>query len=420
MAVVFVAATSPVTLASAGNARSAPRSLATIVSEPVLISPPGHAVAEFAAATSPIDPQLLAATAMDNDTTPGPRCAIYVSTDGGSRWSEVPVWPVGSHSGKGGDPWVTIDAQGTIHATCIMPTRPQSVLYSSSHDYGRTWTMPQRVTPLAARLEWADKQALAVDGDGTRYVCFTEDLSDIWSRTLVLSRSTDGVAWTAADTGIDALCNGVAAGPADHITIVFIGEQLTGLAYGTVTSSDGGQHWRSPVFLGSLSTTNFQMPAIAREPSGERIVAALAGSTEQHLELTIESAQGQVQARLPLPAPPSSTCANGRLIQPALTVSPDGGATVQVACKIDASSSADGRMEVWIYRVATSGVSVPIEVSAVALPARAAAHDRFARRFPDGGDYWGLTWTSGGVFSMWIDPRDAGGPGPLLGSLVTD
>jgi hypothetical protein len=420
MAVVFVAATCLVTLASAGNARSARGALAAVVGEPILISPPGHVVAEFAAATSPINPQLLAATAMDNDTPSGPRCAVYVSNDGSSRWSEVPVWPVGSHSGSGGDPWVTIDAQGTIHATCIMATRPQSVLYSSSHDYGRTWTTPQRVTPLAARLEWADKQALAVDADGTRYVCFTEDLSDIWSRTLVLSKSTDGVAWTAADTGIDALCNGVVAGPADHITIVFIAEQPTGLVYGTVTSSDGGQHWQSPVFLGSLSTTNFQLPAIAREPSGERIVAALAGSTEQHLELTIESALGQVQARLPLPAPPSTTCANGRLIQPALTVSPDGSATLQVACKIDATSSEAGRMEVWIYRAVTAAPPVPIEVSAVALPAGAAVHDRFARRFPDGGDYWGLTWTSAGVLSMWIDPRDAGGPGPLLGSLVTD
>jgi hypothetical protein len=393
---------------------------AASIGGPVLVSPPGHVVAEFRAATSPLDPQVMVATAMDSDASPFTRCAVYVSGDGGGHWSEVPVWPTEARSDHGGDPWVTIDANGVIHATCVMATRPQSVLYTNSHDQGQTWAAPGRVTALPASVELADKDALAVDEDGTVFVCFAETLSHFGSRTLVVARSDDqGEHWTAHDTGVDALCNGIATTPEGRVNVVFVAEQPQGLVYGTVTSNSDGDSWQAPNFLGPVSATNFQLPAITREANGEAVVAAVAGSAEQQIEIAVETADGQVTRRFSLPNPPSATCASGRLIQPALTAAPTGSASLQVACKLDPTTSQSGRMEVWLYENVYAAPPAPIEVTSIDLPAGRPPSGRFAKRFADGGDYWSLTWISGGLFSMWIDPADAGGPGPLLGVAVS-
>jgi BNR repeat protein len=387
------------------------------VGQPVLVSPPGHVVGEFRAETSPADPQVLVASAMDSDVAPHTRCAVYVSRDGGGHWSEVPVWPTGPQN-HGGDPWVTADANGVLHATCIMSTRPQSVLYTNSHDQGQSWAPPRRVVPLPAKLESADKQALAVADDGTAFVCLTENLSDINTRTLVVARSGDeGATWTARDTGITALCNGIVTAPGGDVTVVFI--RPDDLRYGTVTSTTGGESWQAPVYLGALSSTNFQMPAITREADGDVVVAAIAGAVAQHIEVSVETGDGQLVRSFALANPPSPTCASGRLIQPALTAAPTGPAALQVACKVDPTTSQAGRMEVWLYQSIDTTPPAPIQVTGIDLPARRPPTDSFAKRFPDGGDYWSLTWITGGLFSMWVDPTAAGGPGPLMGAPVT-
>jgi hypothetical protein len=63
-------------------------------------------------------------------------------------------------------------------------------------------------------------------------------------------------------------------------------------------------------------------------------------------------------------------------------------------------------------------VITPVLANSTDLPPINTNGNQFAQRFPDGGDYWGFTWQTGGWLSMWIDPSTGGGPGELLASSV--
>jgi hypothetical protein len=233
-----------------------------------------------------------------------------------------------------------------------------------------------------------------------------------------VARSTDGGAtWVPHDTGVrDGFCNGLATAPGGVVTVVF----LDGSGYGTVTSPDGGASWRAPVRLGQLNSAN--LPSIAWDAGGRFVIAAIAGQASAQVEVSLEGADGVLKQQWQLPSPTSRACTIGRLIQPAVTAAPGSLAALQIACKLDATSSSAGVQEVWLYpsidQPSTPAVSV--EVTSFELPIGTLPRGQFPRRFPDGGDYWALTWRSAGVFSMWVDPRTGGGPGNLMGAPVTN
>jgi RES domain-containing protein len=215
---IFATGVTALLLASTGQALS--------IGQPVRISPEGHTVAEFSAATSPGHPEVMVASAIDNDQAGFKRCAVYVSRDGGTAWSEAAAWPASPILQPSYDPWVAIGADGTIHATCIAATNAGArVVYTQSVDEGASWTPPRAVTPFPAPFhrQSADKSALTVTADGTVYVCFTEILTAPQApKGLIVARSTDdGLHWTSRDTGgRDMLCNGLVA--ADNtVTISF-------------------------------------------------------------------------------------------------------------------------------------------------------------------------------------------------------
>jgi hypothetical protein len=381
----------------------------------VAVSAPGEIVGEFLAATSPADPDLMVASTMVGNQGGTTHCAVYVSSDGGRAWREVPAWE-GAERAPVGDPWVDISVDGVIHATCIARTRDGSrVLYTQSGDGGNAWSNPRPVTPIsgASRIH-SDKDALTVDGDGTIHVCFTQMADLNGPRPVVLSRSTDdGLTWTATDTGVLGLCNGVALAPNGALTVLFI---TTELQIATVTSLDGGDHWLAPVILGQASLDNFQMPTIISDDIGAVTIAAVVGGPTETLQVWHETG-GQVDSQWDLDIPDSATCHEGRLIQPALTVAPSSRPVLQIACKLDRTRITAGRQEVWLYAVADVPGATPIPVTGFELPAGNAA-GFFARRFVDGGDYWSLAWTTSGVVSMWVDPREGGGPGVLMSQRV--
>jgi photosystem II stability/assembly factor-like uncharacterized protein len=383
------------------------------IGAPMQVSPDGRTVAEFSAATAPANPYFMAASAIDHDgpATNTAHCVVYVSTDGGSHWSQVSAWPTIVRGEF--DPWVAIDGQNVIHATCVATTNMGArAFYIQSANQGASWTAPSIVTPLAGQFHRAscDKDALAVGSDGTIYVGFDEIVGQQFTRTLVVSSSADsGQTWTPHDTGVaGGFCSGIVTGPNGLVTVAFLGDA----GYGTVTSTDGGNTWRAPVVLGTLF---FQLPAIARESSGKTIAAQVAGPIP-HLDIAIEDDTGSLVSQFTLDAPSSATCQNGRLIQPALTASPSSPAAFQIGCKVDPTRTEQGQLEVWLYPD-VSQAPAPLQVISLTLPP--VTHlTPFARRFPDGGDYWSLTWLANGWLSMWVDPRLAGGPGPLMAAPV--
>lgn len=390
---------------------------------PVRISPEGQVVAEFSAATSPANPQLMVASAIADDV-PGSRCAVYVSRDGGRAWSEVPAWPSSPALRPSYDPWVAIGTDGTIHATCIAQTsKGARVVYTQSRDQGSSWVAPRIVSPLPVKwaLRSADKDALTVSPDGTIYTCFTQVLTTPQQpKGLIVARSSDdGLSWITKDTGVrDAFCNGVVASRGT-VTAAFI----TGLGgYGTVTSTDGGNSWLAPVNLGEFRlAVPVALPSIVRDATHRTVIAEVAGAGTPHLDISVESSAGALVRQWQLPKPSSPTCRDGQFVQPALTAAPTAMPAFQIACKIDPTTTSAGRQEVWLYPSIDQGATTPPPVQTVGfdLPAGTRSHDQFATRFPVGGDYWALTWQSGGLFSMWVDPRTGGGPGELWGVPIT-
>jgi hypothetical protein len=224
----------------------------------------------------------------------------------------------------------------------------------------------------------------------------------------------NGQTWSTRDTGTSGFCNCIAIAPNGSLSVVFINDLLQ---VATITSLDGGETWLPEVILGEHALTNFQLPAISLDGNGQVVIAPLV-EDDQQLQLTTEAADGQVTSQINLTKPPSVACADGRLIQPALTAAPSGRAVLQVACKIDPTSELPGRHEVWPYPRPAEGATDPVEVTSFELPVSSTRPTPFARWFPDGGDYWSLTWTDSGVLGMWIDPWTGGGPGTLVSQRV--
>jgi hypothetical protein len=157
------------------------------------------------------------------------------------------------------------------------------------------------------------------------------------------------------------------------------------------------------------------MPSIVHDPSGRTVIAEVSDASSPRLEISIENGQGVLTQQWQLPTPASPACANGRLLHPALTAAPSQLPALQITCKIDATTTTAGRQEVWLYGSIDQPETTPppLQTTAFEITPSGNSNDEFVQRFPDGGDYWSLTWTSLGWLSMWIDPRTGGGPGEL-------
>ena len=397
----------------------APAAYGQAVGPIVRVSPAGHTVAEFMAATSPINPQIMVATAIDNDQ-PGStlldtiRCAMYASANGGSSWSEVPAWPITTQIKPKHDPWVTISPDGTIHATCIADVAGVGqVVHTRSNDHGVTWSPP---TVVNRGSVGSDKSVVAASSDNSVYVCYRR------ASQLLLSKSIDqGVTWTTRGTGVDAHCNGIIAESSGAITLAVLYAPFTN--YGTMTSPDGGTTWPVRHTLGDVGAADSgaQFPSIVRDHTGRTLVTGTEGT---NIDITVHNTAGAIVSQGRVPKPPSTRCGNGRILHPVLVGAPGRLPALQVACKLRPTRIKAGYQDVWLYPVIDqpTSPSAPTLVSSVSIPVmkQAPNPDSLAGRMPDGGFFWSFTWRSDGWQSMWVDPRAGNGPGELHTAAVVN
>jgi hypothetical protein len=116
----------------------------------------------------------------------GVRVSFAKSSDGGMTWTEPYDMPFISDGLIGqSDPWLE------WHDGCIYYAYLEyDITVAKSNDYGTTWTPIQ-----ASYAEFlADKEIIAIDGDGVVYVVYhdIDFFGDSGSETLRISRSTDG------------------------------------------------------------------------------------------------------------------------------------------------------------------------------------------------------------------------------------
>jgi BNR repeat-like domain len=194
----------------------------------------------------------------------GNRLAVQVSKDGGATWST----PITASRDSGGDVSGAIPVVQQNGAATILFLASDIGIYAvRSTDGGTTWSPRVGVSPLDADLPNGLRvpplPAATVDAAGRIYLVWADCgfRSDCNGTDIVLSTSSDGLAWTQPRTirgiGFDRFIPGIGADPTTpgKLGLLFFfrptgncsAENDTcriGVAY--TRSDDGGATWRAP------------------------------------------------------------------------------------------------------------------------------------------------------------------------------
>jgi hypothetical protein len=201
-----------------------------------------------------------------DDNGLGNRVLMSTSTDGGLTWGPA-VAPQGFPSGLGGQP--VAQPNGNV----IVPYEGGAGIRSlRSTDGGATWQdFPvSNVTDhgVAGNLRTSPLPSAEVDAEGKVYVVWQDCRfrSGCTSNDIVMSTSTDGMAWTApvripidvVTSGADHFIPGIAvdrstSGSTARLALAYYYYPLAGcnastcdLTVGFVSSTDGGTTWAQP------------------------------------------------------------------------------------------------------------------------------------------------------------------------------
>ena len=152
-----------------------------------------------------------------NDYRYGFQSQVYVSTDGGTTFTDVllPGWDTATggrglfmHVMAGGDPVLSFGPDGTLYYVALVydfsfPNRtPSGVAVASSRNGGFTWSTPTMVHYESANNFFNDKEWIAAGPNGTVYVTWTRFVQGAHgagyvSSNIVISVSHDyGVSWS--------------------------------------------------------------------------------------------------------------------------------------------------------------------------------------------------------------------------------
>jgi hypothetical protein len=203
----------------------------------------------------------------DND-----RVKMSTSTDGGLTWG-APLNTADSATGLGGQP--VVQPSGTV----IVPFANASetaIRAFRSTDGGATWSSAVTIASVADHRVAGDLRtgplpSAEIDAAGKVYVVWQDCRfrRGCKSNDVVMSTSTDGVAWTpvtripidSADSTVDHFIPGIAvdrstAGGSAHVGLTYYfypkaqcGPNNCQLAVGYVSSIDGGASWSQAIQL---------------------------------------------------------------------------------------------------------------------------------------------------------------------------
>ena len=146
---------------------------------------------EPSVAADPTNAKVLLAASMDDLAD----ARVYVSTDGGTRWTSRPAPPAERGNCGLSHPAVAAGPGGLqVYASLVTDTcqPPDPLLYvATRRGTAGAWTV--RRVGVTRRFAYDQRPAVAVDGKGTVYVAWPRLLGEFTShQVLLLSRSTDG------------------------------------------------------------------------------------------------------------------------------------------------------------------------------------------------------------------------------------
>lgn len=186
--------------------------------------------------------------------TPRFSCALHVSSDGGSRWSRVPIRVPKGQGGKCYAPDVTFTSDGRLHMSYVTLKGPGNVPSAAwlvtSRDGGRTLSKPRKVIgPQAFQVR------LAADPKDPRrlYLSWVQAL-DVGvykfaqaGNPILVARSVDGGStWgrpvqVNAASRVRAVAPSVAVGPKGEVYVLYLDVGGDRLDYEGVHQGRGGR-----------------------------------------------------------------------------------------------------------------------------------------------------------------------------------
>ncbi|MEE9601019.1 MAG: exo-alpha-sialidase [Thermoplasmata archaeon] len=125
---------------------------------------------------------------------PGARVGFSRSLDGGLTWSTNALMELldTSPGRRQSDPWLVVDERGRLYYARLEYTADlvgNGVTVSRSDDGGETWGP---IVDVDDRRDFADKESMANDGNGTVYVAYDDVDSQDEKADIRITHSTDG------------------------------------------------------------------------------------------------------------------------------------------------------------------------------------------------------------------------------------
>jgi hypothetical protein len=225
---------------------------------------------------------------------------MSTSTDGGLTWSPAKN-TADLAAGIGGQP--VVQPNGTVIVPIENTTGAEMLAFTSTNG-GNTWNAATTISSItdhqvAANLRTSALPSAAVDAAGTVYAIW-QDCSfrtACSSNDLVMSTSTDGVAWTApARIPIDPLTStvdhfipGLAVEPATsgstaHLALTYYfystancDASTCALYAGFISSPDGGTTWTPPTTLAGPMSLSWLPNTFAGLMVGDYVASAYSG-----------------------------------------------------------------------------------------------------------------------------------------------
>jgi hypothetical protein len=179
------------------------------------------------------------------------RIEYAVSEDGGSTWGAPFILPVPPQVEAMSDPIVTVDASGTFSLVALGDGPHMGVFVFRLAPGARTFGAPASVDELDATSHHLDKTQIVPTATGYLVTYSLLDNSGGGARAMAAT-SADGITWQR-DTA--AVNNPVFIAPCadgNAVTAVYMDNHAGGVW--SISSSDGGVHWTSPVEFDAKAT----------------------------------------------------------------------------------------------------------------------------------------------------------------------
>ncbi len=388
-------------------------------------------------AVDPTDPEHLVAGVV----TIGDRTTVsaLVSFDGGRTWQRSALsrcWL---------DPWIVFLTDGSVRAACIADADRPPLLIYASHDGGRTWAAPTEVPfavgqwsghPAVKSLGGYDHASLAA-GPGARddrvFVVAMQalrmDTGEVFAGPVFISSDDGGQSFgeprrfVTSNVWANALNLLVLPGGSVGFGYVDFGVEtpngtrpLRTKRIWWVNSSDGGRTFRLPNLLAEVEGAT-TLPVLAADLSE--------GADRGRLYLAVDEIRdGSPGVYLHAsrdgglswgPPARATTHERGPFANPVVAVNDEG--TVGLAWYDGRHGTAEACWDVYFSASPDGGATFPPEVrltpqtSCSRVPGNIVYRSGgrevdVARRWPAGGDYFGLVGGDGGSFHLlWADSR---------------